>query len=398
MRINDLAAGFVDKGHEVTVLTGTPNYPEGVIYAEFTKGPCRFNSYKGTTIIRVPMIARGKKRWTLALNYASFFLSAAMLGPIKLKGMKYDAIFVYAVSPIMAAIPAIVLGKLKKTPVYLWILDLWPDTLKALGVVKNERLLALVGGVVSWIYNRADYLLLQSEGFREIVFNYCTKEIAQSRVVYFPSWAEDLFCSKDRETLIDESKMNTVFTITFAGNIGEAQDFPTILDAIESVGTEMRVRFVIVGDGRAAGWVREQIDLRRLENIILLGRLPLEEMPTILEKADALLVSLKSDQVFSRTIPGKVQAYLASRRPIIAMANGETARIIKESGAGTACAAGDSHGLSAAFRSMVNTTPAQRFEMGECGRAYYEKHFSKTVLFDKLENLFRSGCLRSSDY
>ncbi|UVE19045.1 glycosyltransferase family 4 protein [Pseudomonas sp. LS44] len=397
MRINNMVEGFVAKGHEVTVLTGLPNYPEGQVFAAYRKDPEQFSSYSGARVVRVPMLPRGRRSITLALNYLSFFTSASVLGAYKLRRQEFDSIFVYAVSPIMAAIPALVIGRLKKTPVFVWILDLWPETLSAVGIVKNKRLLALVGKLVSCIYNRTDYLLLQSKAFGDNVRKYCTKNIAPERLVYFPSWAEDDF-SGDIEGPSDVLvRDDSVFTIVFAGNLGEAQDFPAILEAAETIKAELPVRWAIVGDGRVSAWLHEQVAARGLTNVLLLGRHPLERMPPLFATANALLVSLKTNEVFEKTIPGKVQAYLASGKPVIAMIDGEAARVVRESGAGMACSSGDAAALAGIVRSMVALTPEQRATMGCAGKQFYLEHFSKANLFDRLEMLFRRASLRRNE-
>ncbi|MBX8529728.1 glycosyltransferase family 4 protein [Pseudomonas cichorii] len=394
MRINDLVRDLSAKGHEVTVLTGLPNYPEGKVFESYREKPEGFSQYCGADVIRVPLVPRGKRSLTLVLNYLSFFISASTLGAFKLRGRKFDTIFVYAVSPVMAAIPALVIGRLKRAPVFVWVLDLWPETLRAVGVLKQPLLLGLVGKVVSWIYNRTDYLLLQSHGFLDNVRRYCTRPITDDRLVYFPSWAEDDFSSSS-PPLCDLIKPDpNVFTVVFAGNLGEAQDFPAVLDAAESLRASNAVRWVIVGDGRMSEWMAEQIATRQLDNVHLLGRHPLEAMPGLFAQADALLVSLKTNDVFEKTIPGKVQAYLASGRPILGMINGEAARVINESGAGFACDSGDAQGLAAITRALADSGQTQRESMGRAGRNYYEQHYAKGNLLMRLETLFRQATLR----
>lgn len=398
MRINDMATSFIDRGHEVTVLTGKPNYPEGRVFSDYKEAPNKYSSYRGASVVRVPMLARGKSSLTLTFNYLSFFISASVIGLYKLRGEKYDAIFVYAVSPIMAAIPAIILGRKKRAPVFVWVLDLWPETLRAVGVLSNRRLLALVGKLVSWIYNRADYLLLQSKSFSDSVKEYCTKPISEERLVYFPSWAEDNFSNETAEPsdLIVHSP--DYFTIVFAGNIGDAQNFSVVLDAITLLKSELPIRWVIVGDGRASAWLYEQVQVRGLsENIILLGRHPLEKMPPLFSAADALFLSLKTNDVFEKTIPGKVQAYLASGKPIIAMIDGEAARVISESGAGMTCDSGDAASLARIVRKMASLSAIERIEMGRSGQKYYAEHYAKDMLFDRLEKLFQAAHLRKDE-
>lgn len=396
MRINDLVRDLSERGHSVSVLTGVPNYPEGKVFEAYSLKPQLFSSFAGAEVIRVPLVPRGGNSIGLALNYLSFFVCASTIGVWKLRRRKFDVVFVYAVSPIMAAIPAVVIGALKRAPVFVWVLDLWPETLRAVGVLKSQRLLALVGKMVSWVYNRADYLLLQSHGFSESVRQYCTRPISDDRLVYFPSWAEDDFSSSQSGVCSLIQRDNSVFTIVFAGNLGEAQDFPAILDAVEVLRERTPVRWIIVGDGRMASWIAEQVIARNLDNVHLLGRHPLEAMPGLFAHADALLVSLKANDVFEKTIPGKVQAYLASQKPVLGMINGEAARVIEASGAGFACRSGDSQGLAEITYSMATATQQDRDDMGEAGRRYYEKHYVKEKLMTRLEGLFRRATLRKA--
>lgn len=394
MRINDLVRDFSQKGHEVTVLTGWPNYPEGKVFSEYKAQPGSFKNYFGARVVRVPLVSRGKRSISLILNYLSFFFSASIFGTYKLRNEKFDSVFVYAVSPIMAAIPAVVIGRLKKVPVFIWVLDLWPETLRAVGVLRNPTLLGAVGRVVSWIYNRADYLLLQSKGFAGNVRQYCTKEISPDRLVYFPSWAEDDFSGSSPEASSLFERDDSTFTVVFAGNLGEAQDLPAVLEAVESLRDRVSVRWVIVGDGRMSKWLGEQVESRGLKNVLLLGRHPLSAMPGIFACADALLVSLKTNDVFERTVPGKVQAYLASSKPILGMINGEAARIIDEAGCGYSCRSGDAKELARITQRLASTDSAQREAMGQAGRFYYLSHFSKSALLIRLEALFRVATLR----
>ncbi len=396
MRINDLVRDFSEKGHDVTVLTGLPNYPEGKVFDDYQSNPADFRFYAGAKIVRVPLLPRGKRAIQLVLNYFSFFVMASTLGAFRLRGQKFDTIFVYAVSPIMAAIPAVVIGKLKRAPVFVWVLDLWPETLRAVNVLHNPKLLGLVGKVVSWIYNRTDYLLLQSHGFFDNVKKYCTKGIASDRLVYFPSWAEDDFSAPIAQKceLIEHDP--SVFTVVFAGNLGEAQDFPAVIQAVQALQDKVAVRWVIVGDGRMSEWLQSQVESKGLSNVHLLGRHPLDAMPGLFAQADALLVSLRTNDVFEKTIPGKVQAYLASGRPVLGMINGEAARVIKESGAGFACDSGDAQGLAQITLQLATTPIDQRHEMGESGRRYYREQYSKSVLLARLETLFRDATLRKA--
>jgi glycosyltransferase involved in cell wall biosynthesis len=217
------------------------------------------------------------------------------------------------------------------------------------------------------------------------------------RLVYFPSWAEDDFSGEVQASSDLLQSDDAVFTILFAGNIGDAQDFPAIMAAVKAVKTDLPVRWVIVGDGRASQWLAKHVAENRMDNVLLLGRHPLEKMPALFAVADALLVSLRTNDVFEKTIPGKVQAYLASGKPVIAMIDGEAANVVTRSGAGMVCGSGDAQGLASIVRTMGALPKSELESMGLLGRRYYLEHFSKENLFDRLEALFRKATLRRNE-
>ena len=388
-RINELVAELVRRGHDVTVLTGLPNYPEGKVFTDFLTSPSSFSCYKGAKVVRVPLLPRGNGALRLVLNYLSFVITASILGPLKLRGRSFDVILGVGLSPVLVGIPSAVLRRLKRAPQAFWILDLWPETLKAVGVVRSQRVLAMVGKVVKWIYRRCDLLLVQSRTFTQQVAHYASP---RTSIEYFPAWADDVFTQQ--ETMVPASEVEMapdVFTVLFAGNIGEAQDFPAVLKAAECLKDRSDIRWVIVGDGRMAEWVRNQLVQRGLsERVILVGRYPLERMPEFFAHADALLVSLKDDPIFAMTIPGKLQAYLGSGLPVLAMLNGEGARIVTEARAGLVCAAGDWATLAEQVGRLASMSAEERQAMGQRGRRLCELEFHRVRLADRLENWLRN--------
>lgn len=385
-RINDLVKEWVTRGHEVTVLTGKPNYPDGQVFQEFASAPERFSDYEGARVHRVPMLARSQGAMRLMLNYLSFVIGGCLWGPWLLRGLRADVIFVYEPSPITVGIPAVLLGRLKRAPVVLWVLDLWPETLAAVGAVRSPVVLRMVGHLVSFIYNRCALVLGQSRAFIDSIGHYCRD---RSKVRYFPSWAESLFLQADGARAPEVPPATDTFSILFAGNIGEAQDFPAILDAAELLRHNERVRWLIVGDGRRFEWVKGEIARRQLhERVLLLGRFPVERMPSFYAHADALIASLKADPTFSMTIPGKVQSYLLAGKPILGMLDGEGASAIEAAGAGLVCPAGDAQGLVNAIERMAGMSPDERLAMGARGRQYAESEFDRDRLMDRLLGFF----------
>ena len=380
-RINDLVEELVIYGHEVTILTGIPSYPQGKVFPEFLKKPDIFNEFKSSKIVRVPIIPRGRSELQLALNYLSYVISSIVIGSWKLRKNKFDVIFVYEPSPVTVGLTAIWLKRLKRAPIIFWTLDLWPESLSAVGVLNSKIMLSFIGKIVKFIYNRCDLILAQSQSFISLISQYCKEDI---RIEYFPSWAEELPLSSELAPEV-EFKNNT-FNILFPGNIGDAQDFPAVIDAVESLRYE-NIRWLIVGDGRMSDWLKGEISNRGLESqILLLGEFPIERMTSFYNCSQALFVSLKPDHYLSLVIPGKVQSYLMSGLPILGMVQGETEKIIKNSGCGYTCNSGDGIALADIAKKMLSISDVNRNTMGAMGRDYAIQEFDRNTLLRKLES------------
>jgi len=384
-RVNDLVKEWVQRGHLVTVLTGIPNYPTGKVFEAYQAQPSAFVTYEGAEVIRVPMLLRGRGGLRLMLNYLSFVLGAGIFGPWRLRGKTADVIFVFEPSPVTVGLPAVWIGKIKKVPVVFWALDLWPETLAAIGVVRSPRVLSWVGSLVRYIYNRCTLVLGQSRGFLSSIARYCDDK---AKIRYFPSWAEDVFTNGSVKPAPEVPKWADGFTVLFAGNIGEAQDMPSVLDAAERLKDNASIRWVMVGDGRKSDWLQAEVARRGLgKQVLLPGRFPVERVPSFYKHADALLVSLKRDPVFSMTIPGKVQSYLMAGIPLLGMLEGEGAAVIREAQAGLICEAGDGAGLAQAVLALAAMPTAERMQMGLNGRKYAQQEFDRGQLMGRLEAL-----------
>ncbi|MCK5590526.1 MAG: glycosyltransferase family 4 protein, partial [Candidatus Pacebacteria bacterium] len=385
-----LCAGLVQRGHQVTVLTGIPNYPDGRFYSGYDFFKNTRQNYYGAKVIRVPLIPRGRGgNLNLILNYLSFIIFGTLLAPFVCR-QKYDAIFVYGISPILMALPAIFLRKIRKIPVVLYVLDLWPESISAVGAIKSSFFLNIVKKIVHFIYKHCDQILVSSPGF---IGRIKEMGIDESKINYWPQWAEDNYkIVAVRENSAQSREMPSGFRIMFAGNIGAAQGFKTIVEAADKLKGHLNIQWVIIGDGRRKPWVEEQIRLRNLENTVhLLERRPVETMASYFALADVMLVSLKKDPIFALTLPAKIQSYMACGRPILACLDVEGAAVIKESGAGISCPAGDEELLAESVLKMSNLTEAERKEMGLRGRVYFEKHFSRDILLLQLEQLINGN-------
>lgn len=385
-RINDLVAGLTEKGHAVTVVTGMPNYPSGELfkgYGVFTPAVEKFGE---TVVYRCPLFTRGRgSKWRLALNYLSFALSASALAPLRCRG-SFDVIFVYEPSPVTVGIPAVVMKKLKKMPILFWVQDLWPDSLVATGAVTSHWILEAVAKLVRFIYRHCDCILVQSEGF---ISRVSQMGVESRRIHYFPNWAEAFYRPLELNAEAPElHELPQGFRVLFAGNIGVAQSFDTILTAAEQLKAFPDIQWIIVGDGHLKEWVQDQISARGLTGTVhLLGSRPAHAMPRYFAAADTLLVTLKRDPAFAFTVPSKVQSYLACGRPIIAALDGEGAKVIERSGAGFAAAAEDAQDLAARLLTLYRMSPDARRDMGMRGRQYYEAEFGRDRLITRLEQI-----------
>ena len=378
-RINELATSLLARGVELEVITGKPNYPSGKVFKGYNSWNFFSDSFRGVTVHRVPLFPRGNRAVGLAFNYFSFVLAASILGPWLLRGRHFDAIFVFAPSPILQAIPAIVLGRLKHCPTILWVQDLWPESLVITGYIKYPPSLRAVERIVKSIYCNVDLILVQSKAFISKV-----RALAGSTpIAYYPnSFVENP--SSDKCQQIDCLGFNHDFPVLFAGNLGSAQAVEVVLEAASILKNDEGICFVMVGDGSRRKWLIGEAENRGLKNIVCPGYFPVEFMPALMAKAAALLVTLADTEIFRLTIPSKIQAYLAAGRPIIGCLNGVGAEIIKEAGAGLTVPAENALALAQAIRELYALPEKERLDMGGRGQAYYDQHFSHDKLVDKL--------------
>ena len=389
-RINDLVIGLKEKGYRITVLTGQPNYPAGAFYPGYGFFKWKKEEFDGIEVIRVPVFPRGSGRsFRLVLNYLSYACFACFIGPFRCTS-RYDLIFVFEPSPITVGLPALLFKKLKKAPILFWVQDLWPESLSATGAISSKVLLRYVEKLVRFIYQGSDYILVQSKEF------YVPIEklgIDKERIRYFPNSAESLY----KPMILENDAPETIsipagFRVMFAGNIGAAQDFATILDAAEKLKSYPDIHWLILGDGRKLVWVKEQIISRGLSKTFhLLGRYPVEVMPRYFSLADVMLVVLKSDPIFSLTIPSKIQSYLACGKPIIAALDGAGAKIVREAGAGLTPSVENPEELANAVLRLYEMSGEDRRIMGLHGLEYFKMHFERNMLLDRLDGWFKDA-------
>lgn len=383
---NDIAIELTKRGHEVTVLTGLPNYPEGRIHNDYGFFKRTRENFQGANVIRTWLVPRGKGGGVrLFLNYFSWTFFASFRAFSLSFQKKFDVVLVHEPSPITQGFPGIVVKKIQKIPLHFWVLDLWPESLTSAGGINNKYVLSLFTIMVKYIYNNSDKILISSKGFKESIL---AKGDYIKKIVYFPNWAEDSILQGKSDYPIP--KLPKGFKIIFAGNIGVAQDVNSIMDTALLLKEKLDIHFVFVGDGRNKTQLEDFVQQNSLNKTVhFLGRFPLEAMKTFFDQADVLLVSLKDELIFNVTVPAKLQAYLSTQKPILGMLNGEGATIINEVNCGLSVNAGDSVDLAKKILVLHGMTAEERKLLGRNGFKYFEENFTMSKCMDNLEFILK---------
>lgn len=379
-KINDISFFLRKKGFEVTVLTSKPNYPEG----KFFKGYNFFNrnteSINGVKIIRVPTIPRLNGGFLgMILNYLSFLFFGFFVFLFRIKN-NYDLVFATQLTPATSLLPMIWIKKRFKLPVILWVLDLWPDSFYANTSFRIKPLSKLIEKVSNQIYNNADSILISSNYFRKPIMK---RLDSTKRFSFFPNWAEDVFYNNIQDISLDQFKYPDGFNIVFTGNIGESQGFEDIVEAAK-ITSNTSINWILIGDGRKRDWIKSQIEKHDIKNIYLPGRYPLELMPSYFSLADVLLITLKKDEVFSNTLPAKLQPYLTSGKPILGNLSGEGLDIIQTNSLGLACEPGNPAILAKLAIEMSLFTKIKISEIRSNCLFLNKKTFNKEKIFNTL--------------
>lgn len=372
---------MVKRGHEVQVVTGYPNYPEGILYEGYGRGKHIDEVINGVKVHRCFTIPRGKGSVKRMMNYYSYATcSTAYVLSDECKtsdGKSFDIVFCNQLSPVMMTSAAIAYKKKFKVSVVMYCLDLWPESLIAGGVTRKSLIYKYYHHVSGKIYKQMDKILITSQMF----FGYFKDEfgIDKEKIEYLPQYAEGVF-------LENQAKVeNGIFDFMFAGNIGAVQSIETIIKAAKILKDEP-VKFHIIGSGTDLD--RLQKMSKPLDNIVYYGRRQLEEMPKLYSKADAMLVTLAADPVLSLTLPGKVQSYMAVGKPIIGAIDGETRTVIESAKCGYCGKADNAKELAENIKKFISKQ-TDRVIMGQNARKYYEENFEKKLFMDKLESRFK---------
>ena len=388
--VSETCEGLVARGHHVTVLTGLPNYPEGVIPPDYLHGAHRDELIDGVRVVRVPLVARGKdlcgvNKIRRIANYISFPLSSWATRACQ--DERYDAILCFQFSPILMALPALRIARKQSIPCLIWCFDLWPEDMITGGFVKGSTSFELVKRLSRQIYSSADLVAVTSPRFAD----YFSDDLGLEGVgkVWLPQYAEPMFEALGEMPQMQRNGSRVV--ITFAGNVGGNQSVETVVKAASLFGDSGSIEIRIAGSGSKLEECRRLSNELGVRNVVFLGRRPLEEMPALYRESDALLLTLapadNGSLVPLYTIPRKLQSYLAAGKPVLVAADGAVANLVERERCGLTCPAGDVEGLAAAMKTFASMAPEKRFEMAGRSLRLYRERFSRKRFFDDLESI-----------
>lgn len=385
-RINDICTEWIKRGYRVTVITGIPNYPQGKYYKGYGIFKKRKETYNGVEIIRIPLIPRGNNSIMLALNYLSFVVSGFLWKVFT--RIKADYVFIFEVSPMTQALPGVWYAKKRKIPCYLYVQDLWPENVEIITGTTNKRFIRAIGSMVDYIYAHCTKIFTTSNSFIKSITN---RGVPTEKIEYWPQYAEDFYCPLEKRS-IQEIQEDDAFNIIFAGNIGNAQGLD-ILSRTAVLFKEKKlnrnIRFNIVGDGRYKETLEALVNENSVSHMFnFIPRQPANRIPEFMAANDAAFLCLINSELFSMTIPAKLQSYMACGMPIIASANGETEQIITESKAGVCSPAGDAEKLAEVIIELSGKTCDKINQLGVKSREYYDMNFNKQELLYKMDRYF----------
>ena len=380
------ARELVSQGFEVEVLTGFPNYPEGKLYPGYKIKWLQREVIDGVQITRVPLYPNhDQSAIKRVLNYASFAASSLIYGLFMAK--RADVIYAYH-PPLTVGVTASLLRLLRRIPVVYDIQDMWPDTLRATGMLNNARALNVVAAVCGWVYRRVDHIVVLSPGFKRLL---TARGVPERKLEVIYNWADEAALATPQGGVPKELAADgRAFYILFAGNMGKAQALDAVLDAARLLQERgSRVRWVMLGGGVEVPRLKQRAADMRLNNMVFLPPVPMTEVGAYLNAANALLVHLRKDPLFEITIPSKTQAYMAVGKSVLMAVDGDAADLVRQSSSGVVAESESPQALAEAAERMASLNAEELVAMGQRARAYYQQHLALQVGVKRFGEVFR---------
>lgn len=379
------ARELVRQGFEVEVLTGFPNYPGGKVYPGYKVKLLQRESIDGVQVTRVPLYPNhDQSAIKRILNYASFAASSLIYGLFMAR--RPDVIYAYH-PPLTVGIAASFIRFFRRIPVVYDIQDMWPDTLRATGMIRNLKALSVVAAICKWVYRQMDHLVVLSPGFKRLLVQ---RGVPESKVEVIYNWADEAALTAAQGKLPEAFPGPEQFRVLFAGNMGKAQALDSLLDAAVLLqARRSRVSFVMLGGGVEVNRLKQRALELQLRNVVFVPAVSMSEVGSLLKAADALLVHLRKDPLFEITIPSKTQAYMAVGKPLLMAVSGDAAELVVDAESGMVAEPENAEALAAVAEALA-VLPAQALsEMGQRAAQYYQAHLSVKTGVIKFGAIFR---------
>jgi colanic acid biosynthesis glycosyl transferase WcaI len=377
------ARALTERGFDVEVVTGFPNYPGGKVYPGHKIQMIRREKIDGVSITRLPLYpSHDQGVLARVANYVSFFMSALVY--LTFFARPADVVYAYH-PPLTVGLAAVCAKVFRKTPTVVDIQDLWPDTLRATGMVGNASVLKLVGHGCQWLYRSVNHIVVLSPGFRKLLLD---RGVSEEKITVIYNWADEAALMPANAVIPAAITAPDKFRVLFAGNMGKAQALDNVLEAAKRVG-RMRddVEFVFLGGGIEVAHLKARAMRENITNTRFLPQVPMTEVGHYLAAADCALVHLRADPLFSVTIPSKTQAYMAAAKPVLMVVEGDAAELVRDSGCGIVVAPDNPDDLADAVCAMASQSPQDLLKMGRLAADYYRKNLSLTVGADHFSSI-----------
>ena len=379
------ARELVHQGFEVEVLTGFPNYPGGKVYPGYRIQWLQREVINGVQVTRVPLYPNhDQSAIKRVLNYASFAASATMYGVFMAK--RADVMYAYH-PPLTVGMAAALIKLFRRMPVVYDIQDMWPDTLRATGMLNNPKALDWVARVCRWVYRRMDHIVVLSPGFKRLLLE---RGVPESKLSVIYNWADEAALGAPVGKVPAAFPGADQFRILFAGNMGKAQALNTVLDAASLLqARDSRVCWVMLGGGVEVERLKAEAAKRQLANVVFLPPVPMAEVGAYLNAADALLVHLRKDPLFEITIPSKTQAYMTVGKPLLMAVDGDAADLVRQSGGGVVAESENPEALACAAEQLAAMPVDALAAMGDKAQRFYREHLALAEGVRKFSEIFK---------
>lgn len=380
-RVTGFAENLVRFGHSVTVITGFPNYPPGVVYPGYNGRPFLNESINGVKVLRTWLFTSGKKtKAGRVLTYLTFALSATIRA-LLMKG-DFDVIFVSS-PPLFVGLPALAMSKVKNIPYIFDVRDLWPEMAILLGELREESIAArLVIRLEKTLYSSARKISVVTPGKREKLLR---SGVPEDKVFELSNGVDDYFVELPDELIrrVDLGFLDQDFIVTYAGTIGLAQGLEILVDAADRLRSNPRIKFLIVGEGVQKQALMDRVSQARLDTVRFLPLQPKRAMPSLLRISDIAFVPLKSDEL-TDSVPSKLYEYLGVGCPVILAAHGDSCELVRKAEGGIIIEPGNVEQLVETLI-YLSEHPGHAAQYGENGRAHVRRKYLRSRLAKTLE-------------